>query len=96
MCVLEKYLGIHITTRDKVDLSVTLISLADCIWFLGDIYHNTMHPHHYVVAVLLALGTVLSIRLLIKLIIKHHTTWKKKQLAIKAESLIPRCKHSEK
>lgn len=96
MCLIEKITGIHVTTRDKVDLSIALISLADCIWFLGDMVYNPMHTHHYFVAILLLLGTFLSTKLLIKLIIKHHTTWKKKQAYIQAESNMPRCKHSEK
>lgn len=95
MCVLEKVTGIHMTTKDKVDLSVSLVTLADCVWFAGDMYYNPIHPHHYLVMTLLLLGTLFSFRLIVKLIKRHHEAHVKKMQA-KKEVYIPQNRQSEK
>lgn len=95
MCVIEKLTGIHITTRDKVDLSVSLVTLADCIWFAGDMYYTTMHPHHYAVLFLLILGTFFSFRLMIGLMKRHHENHINRQ-KVALEVYIPQNKQSDK
>jgi hypothetical protein len=80
MSVIRRLKSLHMTTKDKLDLSVTLISLADCIWVLGEVTHNGFQWYHTFVIGLLAIGTFFSIRILVKLIIRHHKAYINKKI----------------
>lgn len=88
---------IHMTTVDKIELYVTLISLADCIWFAGDMVVGHMNWYHYPVAVLLTIGLVGSSVNLYKLLKRHHKQGCDRTARKQRESsYTPVLKHSEK
>lgn len=83
---------LHLTYHDKLDISVSLITLADLIWLLCDSYHS-FKSYHLVVGVLLTIGLILSIRWTCTLIRRHHRKYIKRHTRVIEE---PVTHHSEK
>lgn len=90
---LEGKFGIRASTKARLDLTVMLVTVADIVWLLCDMFTH-LKGYHFIVLTLLVLGFMSGLMILHGIMKGHHQ--KHYNSSSKRVYEPPRGKHSEK